>query len=124
MIDARELRIGNWVKFNNAFMQVDASDILSFDKNYLSQQKVNPIPLTPGLLEKVAILRYESYYHLTKPGVFGNRLSVYYIVTKGVVIDVEDHSGNTERILPHIQHLHQLQNLVFALTGTELEIKL
>lgn len=124
MIPANELRIGNWVKFNNASMQVEASDILAFDKNYLSQKLLYPIPLTPELLEKAGFRKYVGCYQLVKQGVFGDHLAIYYIPNKGVVIDVGDQDASAEKPLPHIQHLHQLQNLIFALSGTELEIKL
>lgn len=97
MIKANELRIGNWVMLAGTYWQI------GFAKE-IDVHHFEPIELTPEILEKI---KFSGM-------IFPAQLSVsntgkYYW---GNVVDIE------------IKHLHQLQNLYFALTGTELEINL
>lgn len=149
MIDAKELRIGNWV--NRRFMRsawtfngprpapeeivvpveidsiglVDGRNGIDFsvdadgDVDYTPFKELEGIPLAPELLEKCGLEHYNNekvdYVLFTShgndigikkcPGVDG-----YYLVG--------------DRYRPVITHLHELQNLVFILSGTELEIQL
>lgn len=133
MIEANELRIGNWLFFKNmitpnTFIQVDAwfmrqlvNDIN--DKNPKVNGFYQPIPLTPKRLEKLGfsnyqklncdfeenglyILHNEVIIHSYKDGKF------YY----GFLANDDDNlSFGIE-----IKSVHQLQNLIYALTGEEL----
>lgn len=112
-MNASDLRIGNYVKgvrvgkvktiFSTHF-QVD--DINSVSLGYSIQDKFEPIPLTEEWLIKFGFTKnFEEYStkHL-KIGKRVNKKGFYY--------------GGRE-----IKHVHQLQNLYFALTGEELTIK-
>lgn len=118
-----ELRIGNWVdagyEILNPYHQIKAADF-----SYLEDgREVNGIPLTPEILEKAGFVIGEDLNH-TK----------YYDDKKGDTnLQVKDWSdsfclgikyGDKFISLTHIQHIHQLQNLYYALTGQELTITL
>ena len=134
---ASELRIGNWFQQdasnNNTisrFFTVDEIKRYGVRSTYIRQDtnqphtslfsldSIHPIPLTPEILEKC-----------------GFEWSIYHQAwhKQGFVFDLSERSVggffmhksrlNSEIICPEIQHLHQLQNLYFALTGEELNYK-
>jgi len=119
MIQANELRIGNWYKCRKTGLTEESyerfSDFQSF-ANYLYD--CDPVPLTPEILRKC----HFSERALAFTGHIGFTLNDedYYI---GLL---DDNKGGWKFHNPHfnltIQYLHQLQNLVFALTGKELYI--
>ena len=128
MIAANELRMGNWVKSNNphdgrfvkfkyfhedlhvAFFYKEA--IGAFTKDIVG------IPLTPEILEKCGLKNgnseldrnvfYSTNKHLAQ---FSVNISGSFGIYVGVFIALRS---------VHLEHLHQLQNLYFALTGEEL----
>jgi len=119
MINANELRIGNKV------LNVD-NDIVTIteirDEFYLGDGRglyyftSNGIPLTHDILEKCGFEKMPlvSYKRWCKYNpTFYLQLSKRYYYVVGY-----KHYPNG------IQHLHQLQNLYFALTGQELEVNL
>ena len=102
-----ELRIGNWVASVMEGYHTDTRQVTIDDLKNMTIDDIGigylPIPLTPEILEKV---RFAGT-------IFPAQLSIsdsgkYYW-------------GN---INVELKYLHQLQNLYFALTGEELEIKL
>lgn len=105
---ASELRIGNWVDSELRNMQielVDFADILKYyNANNLDHMK--PIPLTEEWLEK-----------------FGFKPFVKDWQRKGIIIHTRKRGFVLRKSVPIIKHVHQLQNLYFALTGEELTIK-
>jgi hypothetical protein len=123
---ANELRIGNWIynskggpsKINEIKRhpsgERDFAHIVTFQGlgsfgGYV--EDFRPIPLTPEILEKCGWEEYAIGYY---------RLDEFYIYY--------DNSGlNVYRFRDYpvtVKYLHQLQNLYFALTGTELNITL
>lgn len=124
MIKAQELRIGNWVcipEFSNGIISEISRNSLwvtfndrSFSESAQTYEHIQPIPLTPEILEKAGFVKtwidnentrcwdYElNEFHLH---VLGNDLITF--------------------MTRKINDLHQLQNLYFALTGEELNIEL
>lgn len=111
-MNATELRIGSIVFYNSEddknepvkyFCPIDGEDlrIMQDDENYLKSHE--PIALTPAVLDKIKYLPYPIKIigtHRVGIELLGCRLPACY------------------------EYLHQLQNLVFALTGEELEINL
>ena len=107
-LKANELRIGNWVydNFNDECYPVPLSMITE------AKDQLSPIPLTEEWLVKLGFVSnpYEDRYE------------------KG---DFHIHCDKTKGFLDlwvtncrlDLQHVHQLQNLYFALTGKELTIK-
>lgn len=109
----QELRIGNWVSYpmgGNCQIQ-SGREIDAFDKNTPS-----PIPLTPEILEKIGFHKYRYWW--TRPNNTFN-FEEWTNDELGLYLHVNEH-----KVGQHIKYLHQLQNLYFALTGTELQINL
>lgn len=107
MIQETELRIGNWVIWNEdeTFMQIGPTSFL------LPDERFNPIPLTPEILEQCGIQNNKI------PLRNGNWL----VIPELKWVDIQKDENLTLRV--RCEFLHQLQNLYFALTGTELEVK-
>jgi len=121
MINANELRIGNLIKSpNGEVFKVDNIQVNSINQRidgdgvagsyFLSG--FTGIELTPEVLEKCG---FEKERHYVVKG------SIYVFENNYVALYPEE--GREEINLPHIKYLHQLQNLVFALTGNELDYK-
>ena len=121
-MEAKELRIGNWVNLfkgvndNGAiwkYYYIDSGyDIYKLDENDCGD--IEPIPLTPEILEKCGFAKTnmaDGYKRYTKQGVSIDLPYFEFVYNDG--------DSNVE-----IKHLHQLQNLVHALTGEELEVTL
>jgi hypothetical protein len=125
-IKASELRIGNWV----------ACDIMDgYEKIMAPIDRVNPveknyypIPLTPEILKSAG-------FEKTDDSMFAlpNNLFVYFgedgakdiAYNKKLVARIKQVQFNEyEYLFRHMDYLHQLQNLFFALTGEELTVKL
>ena len=117
MIQANELRIGNWVYDTRTvgsrvglpvvLNEKVVKRILEYDVDYYE-----PIPLTPEILEKCGFEKiYESKIHSTY---WINGLSYYYWHERNIQY------ASFKGLELESKYLHQLQNLYFALTGEEL----
>jgi hypothetical protein len=132
MIQANELRIGNWVLHMGEMVQIDAIDsdeslniLADSTGNIASRCDIaHPVPLTPELLEHCGFKLSQSLggYYLF---LFDSDCTFLW-TPKGLELHIDN---ETElKILSakqesKILYLHQLQNLYFALTGQELTIK-
>lgn len=126
--DIRELRIGNWLMFNgHTKSQVYTLEIMADGQsmvNYLdstNDDMYDAIPLTPKILEKAGFERIPELSETHWEYKLTTKSSVkifYHCGTSSFII------GNPCASRTTIIYLHQLQNLYFALTGTELEINL
>lgn len=136
----KELRIGNWIYDDEGNMSVvigmapfnhssrcdeeEGCDILydfvhpvhGLEKEYYCESNdCKPIPLSPEILEKCGFEYDEITYSKDNCSVIlakgkGNLYSIFINwLTYGVVTEIE--------------YLHQLQNLIFSLTGEELNFK-
>ena len=120
-----ELRIGNLVKWYDVSKVLELhSEKNKFDNVYIDCEesfewteynKLEPIPLTEKWLLK---FRFEK----SKRFELGELKPCYVIFSLAVMIRhnsffVDWIGGNTE-----LKYVHQLQNLYFALTGTELTV--
>lgn len=145
MINATELRIGNWVttEFVNEYVIIDAihpSDVGKVELLNIKKARcfveftfLKPVPLTPEILEKCGfeVLNFNNkHFWIRFPGgeigdyrlhVFpesGNQSFWHLSFSDNISGKQESYSGKIK-----FRYLHQLQNLYFALTGEELEIK-
>lgn len=124
MINARELRIGNYVLYKESMAEVseiglkhiyaftfyrEAKTPTGTENVSLSIEDLKPIPLNEELLLKCGL----------KPHYFG--IKTYY----HPLIEL-DHDFKLMGIDYNVQikYLHQLQNIYFDLTGQELEVTL
>lgn len=131
-LKASELRIGNWIEYGGAkqISSVNADSCCAALKGYKDGKEVHihniePIPLTPELLEKAGFKKVdteiEEYYYLDLHNWHGD-YKLAYFVNEDITCVTVFHAG---AILGRLCiYLHQLQNLYFALTGEELDINL
>jgi len=133
-MDVFELRIGNYVnvpKDGQCPFRIDLFDYVAngigkfgmiYDKSvhpltwYL--QDLKPIPLTKEWLFKFGFGQSEDH----EVGHNTSNIVDFYYDYHFKRFRVETQEGEEIR-LPNIQYIHQLQNLYFALTGTELVLK-
>lgn len=114
MIKATELRIGNLVMadladgFQKVISPIDRVD---------SADKYDPIILTPKILDKNGFSKKSDI--------------TWYLAHNHRKIHLVQYHGTKEFTFPYnenglitIKYVHQLQNLIFSLTGKEWEVKL
>lgn len=130
-MEAKELKIGNWVLAKGEMTEV--SDILydGINMNWNHElsavdfywKDIKGIPLIPELLAKAGFTKIKDGF--MSPDIYERKYTRVLVTTSFEIetdgLDSYWIEGNT--ILP-IKHLHQLQNLYFALTGEELTINL
>lgn len=123
-----ELRIGNWINTIEGPAQVrEITDYerlaAGTDKRVVDLQTAGPIPLTEEILLKAGFEKHYNEYH---------RTDQFTRKDFKLILRSEKYEGYTpcshlEYLYSkgeRLKYLHQLQNLYFALTGKELEIKL
>lgn len=122
MIDATQVRIGNWVQdwAGSVFKQVCdiSTDLVECEWNnggfYVEP---HPIPLTSDILEKCGLKKWNE----DEPDYFIQGKLWFKLEWSG---DCYSWAHEYNTIVSEIRHLHQLQNLYFSLTGEELSIEL
>lgn len=107
---ANELRTGNWANNNEEDYQITSATIAQIERG---DSTAKPIQITEEWLSKFGFV--PNGFSMDK-GEFN------------VEIWLESEIGHTFKwndfvISIRLKHIHQLQNLYFALTGEELEIK-
>jgi hypothetical protein len=118
-MNAHELRINNWVMYDGRQFQIHAIDeqfpflnTTEFGVGIVTYNRLTPIPLTPEVLRDC--------------GFVDGRLKVFNSGSieaseTGVFIEIDNETAAI--YFEHTTHLHQLQNLYYALTQTELTYK-
>lgn len=137
MIQPNELRIGNWIKRGNHIAAWHEGDFdkpfkieyISNSEDYMALLKLSePIPITPELLQKCGFK--ESLIDADPIDGYYYSLEVNNEKHCDLTFSSRDENGFLEVVLfPYdnwfrFRYLHQLQNLYFALTETELLINL
>lgn len=124
MIDSKELMIGSWVHVQRLADRVyqRVTSIYSGHVNEYHQDFITPIPLTEEILAKCGFRRCtldRAVFHELRINKTTKLLFSLGVMSLGVegVAQYHWHHMNT-------QHLHQLQNLFYCLTQTELKIDL
>lgn len=131
-INAKELRIGNWVKGPlGEVMQVDILGHLeepdyvhARNENTCGQNGFEPIPLTPEILEKCGFSNNGEYDYFMKDEYDDDNKKIILHDMTDVDEAFEVYIYKHKHFLTTIKYLHKLQNLYFALTATELEVKI
>lgn len=132
MIEARELRIGNYVqgKYDEYKLRLEVFNIVkTYARCYVETSdldEVNPpydmlegIPLDEEWLKRLGFLKLGSDYEMMYEGsddeihtfsLFLNAMGTYT-------------TSNDAETLNTIKHVHTLQNLFFSITGIELKLE-
>ena len=114
---ANELRIGNWVAINERQFQTNLDGIKT-------AHRLDPIPLTEEWLERFGFNQFdESDFFIPldsdKSLILMNVRGYWY---PRIQQEAEmSHQYIQEVNLNYVKHVHQLQNLYFALTREELQ---
>jgi hypothetical protein len=112
MVNPKELMLGNWIFSENGFSQT----IAAYDFEHTNFDAINPIPLTPEILEKAGFVQQSFFVGKINYWIKGN------IVYSSIDNQIELNNPNV--FLCKCSHVHQLQNIIYSLTGEELEINL
>ena len=119
MIQASELRIGNWMKRDTQpeGFQIDSSSFLIVERH---PELYEPIPITSEILEQCG-LEKDKY---PPANVWSDgSVIVFYKEPKDCEI-LEGFYTTYWHSAVRLEYLHQLQNLYYALTSNELTINL
>lgn len=132
MIDARELRIGNWVGYKDHQIKIDGINYFPNDKykcvyggnekkngsisGQFTFEEINPIPITPDVLEKLGFHKHNNAW-VTEDYDERNYTKDYFTIWN---LHEREYKLNTTQFAIPITSLHQLMNLYQSLTGTEL----
>lgn len=121
MISANELMIGNWFAYRTIPQQVtelkkDGIYSRFFDAIPYGDQWLEPIPLTPQILEKCGFEWNEELTTWMKESWYGLNLDADNIA---IVTMAKDGF-----FLRNITYLHELQNWHYALCGEQLKVEL
>lgn len=128
-MDARELRIGNWVHHGKYWSYRNGNESKEFDFQWsesdwyalsectLSIENTEPIKLTEEWLFNFGFVYDKVYYQWVNTPI---RLG--YITTEDYMqYEVSFALGQWK--LNNLKYVHQLQNLYYTLTGEELQFK-
>ena len=120
---ATELRIGNWVNVIswdwsdfNGETEIDIKELEVIDNGFAN---VVGIPLTEEWLIKFGFEPNIEYGKYMNHEIYNTEEGYVYVVDS-----VENGYGDWDYTEVDIKHVHQFQNLYFALTNEELTIKL
>lgn len=117
MIDAKELRIGNWVGVGNKHIKTYITNF-SFYDIAINPEQVFPISITPNILEKAG---FESVCNKPLYRKYLNNGDEIIWCDNHIAIN---HTGYSFQFEIKCKYVHQLQNIYFILIGEELNIEL
>ena len=119
-MNAKELRIGNWVRH---LKEEETVTWLSKDSINNIQGWYEPIKLTVDWLERLGFYEERTKDRITieawSLGHPGQRFNIDF--KDGKILLISRYQGGSDNLtMDHIKYVHQLQNLYFTLTGEEL----
>ncbi len=126
MIIVNDLRIGNIVSYNGYVYRIGALskdfpflDTDEFGFNIITYNNIHGVELTPELLKACGFIESKRI----KGGftIEGFEIDLDYITQDKIGYEFEYKFGLSDKWnLVHVKYLHQLQNLIYTLTGKEL----
>ena len=133
MINANELRLGNYIlqKISNRIVTVKTTPQHFELLNTGNEKDMYPVILKAELLEKAGFLENKDYpllpdareFILVLPVIGSSKNELYgYVKNNGECFVRASVNGTVAS--NNFYHLHQLQNLFFALTNEELIVKI
>lgn len=142
MINAKELRIGNWVQVGGSPVQIEPADLYIKD---FTKYNCEPIPLTPEILQQCGFdtktnrgshpdgipwISYDYLYNNNLADILIRFNPECYIFFKfnlqaGITYSSKELRYYDTNIVVRKEHypLHKLQNLYYCLTGEELNFQ-
>lgn len=127
MIAANDLRIGNWVMYDNRYFQIDSIatvfptlNTTEFGIGVVDWNNISGIPLTEKILLDCGF--DTNGIHIFKE--FNPRMVLYFNNGNHAEMDLIQDGKSISFKYSHIKYLHELQNLFYSLTKTELTINL
>jgi hypothetical protein len=107
-MDIKELRVGNFL-YNGFNEIIEVKNISFYNTSGFLLETLKPIELTEEWLQKLGFELYDSveFRHFYRKNDF----------------DLDENYQPIDFDCIEIKYVHQLQNVYFALTGQELEIK-
>ena len=128
MIKVEELRIGNLIKWtllngkksNANEVELICKDGINIKGVSFDFKEIEPIPLTEEWLLKFDLRIKDRSIYCKETSYYESELIVD--IKEGNVFDDMNALCNKINLSP-IKYVHQLQNLIYALTGKELTIK-
>ena len=136
---AKELRIGNWIKYQDYNLQIVAIDAIDSDDENVTiwtdllgeyhvlihngkEQIIKPIPLTEEWFESYGFVKWEAKVNMGIGGqpMKGWKLNRFVLNNsfEGLTFEKSIYLGNII-----VENVHQLQNLYFCICGKELTLK-
>jgi hypothetical protein len=112
MISAKDLRIGNWYK-NHSNTSPFAKIGYGHEIDYVAVY-CDPIELTPDILVKCGFVEDDKWEY--------SKFDLRFTLKNGELIPDPYYTGQAVQV--NVKSLHQLQNLIYALTNEELNIQL
>lgn len=123
---ATELRIGNWTEYNIVDENIDKWILEEVDHTDIADPIwLRPIPLTEewllkfGFHKQIGFIKFIGEKYTNSFEVSHNDLDKWYCFYRNFNKGKED---DFVLLRNDLKHVHQLQNLYFALTGKELSI--
>lgn len=127
-MESQELRIGNNIWRPCCYdevVEIRENGIIGLDnlRGLISYGEIEPIPITEELLLKIGFEKGQG------DGYASYKINPY----DGHIIEVTIHESGIDAFIQYIfgschlrsiKHLHELQNIVFTITGKELEVRL
>jgi hypothetical protein len=130
-MEARELRIGNLLTCESGIREVCRIDVDGCVTSQVGEAMkydgrpttLEPIPLTEEWLERFGLKSHDldsikNPYLENVVGKYRGEDKFEFVISSG-----DDYYGGWSYNTIEIKYFHQLQNLYFALTGEELELK-
>ena len=118
-----ELRVGNWINLHKNVLYEPYQNSSGFDLYKLDESDcsdASPIELNEDILVKCGFVKGVDNVFFLKTNLFYIRI----FEEIGHVLFSLDKYSNSLKVSDSTKHLHQLQNLYFALTNEELNINL
>lgn len=110
---AKEIKIGNLVNLYGTTATIQGVDFVNnYNGSDRKFDRFKPIPLTEDWLLRLGFLRLGEGFEFWESSAF----NIEFMNNLWCI------SYTSSILCTHIKHVHQLQNLYFALTGTELTL--